>query len=317
MNLNTLSESDLDNLHPLIIYNLCKRDQHEQGSEEWLNSRVRNAKNGEISASRAAPYVKLGNKETATLAYQRQTKQKFRQENDIGRQAMDHGIYNESFACDEYQKICRPSSDILFFGLLRHCRDTEKTLLPESRRYLHDQGMVMFEQSMSDEDFASELDTLRISGSPDGATPGNREIRDASGNIIQFAESPALVEIKCPFKRNFTGDDVPQHYLVQVQQCMHIMRLESTDFIHFHPEGFRSMPQRITVMEVVRDPEWWREVAVPGLEMWSNHIRNFEIDKTELGEEQAILNQPEICKKHPRKRRVKRDSESEEKKQKS
>lgn len=312
-----ITEGLLCIFHPIIVYNLCKGGQHSQGSEDWINQRIENAKNGEISASRAAPYVNLGNKESATLAYQRQTKQKRRQESDFGKAAMQFGIDNEPEACSEFEVLCRPKKDVLAFGLLRHRFDGDSSLLPESLVSKYLEGESMVRDSLLEEGFLDETDLddpLKVAGSPDGATPGATEVRDPeTREITQFNEVPFLIEIKCPFRREFTGEEVPGHYLVQVQQCMHIMRLETTSFIQYQPESKGC--KRMTVIEVVRDPEWWTKVS-PNLKKWSNHIATFEHNKETLGLEKAIELQPEECKRAPRKRRTKRAVETEVQEQK-
>ena len=88
-----------------------------------------------------------------------------------------------------------------------------------------------------------EIDFL--AGSPDGVT-----------------ESGRLVEIKCPARRKIT-DEVPEHYMPQIQLLLEILDLEVCDFVQYRPvEGeFGSWPKpyEFTVVSVVRERDWFTE----------------------------------------------------------
>ena len=80
-----------------------------------------------------------------------------------------------------------------------------------------------------------------LGGSPDGVT-----------------ESGKLVEIKCPPQRAILPE-VPAHYFPQLQLCMQILDLEEADFIEYKPaETNWPKPEEFQVINVKRDPEWWK-----------------------------------------------------------
>ena len=81
-----------------------------------------------------------------------------------------------------------------------------------------------------------------LGGSPDGVT-----------------ESGKLVEIKCPLKRQIK-DEVPVHYLPQLQLLMEILDLESCDFIQYKPYDL-TWPevQEFVVTHVTRDRQWFKD----------------------------------------------------------
>ena len=84
-----------------------------------------------------------------------------------------------------------------------------------------------------------------LAGSPDGVT-----------------ESGRLVEIKCPARRKITNE-VPEHYMPQIQLLLEIMDLEVCDFIQYRPVdgefGSWPDPYEFTVVSVVREREWFTE----------------------------------------------------------
>jgi len=81
-----------------------------------------------------------------------------------------------------------------------------------------------------------------LGGSPDGIT-----------------ESGKLLEIKCPLRRKIT-DEVPEHYLPQLQLLMEILNLEECDFIQYKPEELTwPNPPEFMVTHVKRDRQWFTE----------------------------------------------------------
>jgi putative phage-type endonuclease len=81
-----------------------------------------------------------------------------------------------------------------------------------------------------------------LGGSPDGIT-----------------ESGKLLEIKCPLRRKIT-DEVPEHYLPQLQLLMEILNLEECDFIQYKPEEITwPNPPEFMVTHVKRDRQWFAE----------------------------------------------------------
>jgi putative phage-type endonuclease len=93
-----------------------------------------------------------------------------------------------------------------------------------------------------------------LGGSPDGIT-----------------ESGKLVEIKCPLSRQIK-DEVPIHYMGQVQMCMEILDLESCDFIQYKPEEITfPKPAEFVVTHIKRDREWFKE-KLPIMEDFWNKV---------------------------------------------
>lgn len=81
-----------------------------------------------------------------------------------------------------------------------------------------------------------------LGGSPDGVS-----------------ESGKLVEIKCPPMRQIIPGEVPVHYMPQLQLCMEILDLEEADFIQYKPAATNwPKPEEFDVVNVKRDPEWWK-----------------------------------------------------------
>jgi putative phage-type endonuclease len=81
-----------------------------------------------------------------------------------------------------------------------------------------------------------------LGGSPDGIT-----------------ESGKLLEIKCPLRRKIK-DEVPVHYLPQLQLLMEILNLEECDFIQYKPEELTwPNPPEFMVTNVKRDRQWFAD----------------------------------------------------------
>jgi putative phage-type endonuclease len=90
-----------------------------------------------------------------------------------------------------------------------------------------------------------------LGGSPDGVT-----------------ESGKLVEIKCPMHRKIEAC-VPEHYMPQLQLCMQILDLEEADFIQYKPADFNwPKPEEFVVVNVKRDPEWWKTYLPVMRQFW-------------------------------------------------
>ena len=62
----------------------------------------------------------------------------------------------------------------------------------------------------------------------------------------------ALVEFKCPFSRKIP-EEVPVHYLIQVQGQMAIWDAPACDLVYWTPDDFRIFP-------VMRDPDLWEKI---------------------------------------------------------
>lgn len=81
-----------------------------------------------------------------------------------------------------------------------------------------------------------------LGGSPDGIT-----------------ESGKLLEIKCPLRRAIK-DEVPVHYMPQLQLLMDILDLESCDFIQYKPVSITwPKPAEFVVTHVKRDRVWFSD----------------------------------------------------------
>ena len=93
-----------------------------------------------------------------------------------------------------------------------------------------------------------------LGGSPDGIT-----------------ESGKLLEIKCPLRRKIT-DEVPVHYMPQLQLLMEILNLEECDFIQYKPEEVTwPNPPEFLVTNVKRDREWFA-AQLPVMESFWNKV---------------------------------------------
>jgi putative phage-type endonuclease len=77
-----------------------------------------------------------------------------------------------------------------------------------------------------------------LAGSPDGITTTGR-----------------LIEVKCPYRRMPT-EEVPEHYVFQVQFLMHTLKLEVCDFIQYVPETI-FQDEVFIVTEVPYSPGFW------------------------------------------------------------
>lgn len=107
-----------------------------------------------------------------------------------------------------------------------------------------DEARILYEQQYGEK--VHELGLLPhptidfLAGSPDGVT-----------------ESGRLIEIKCPLKRKIE-DDVPEHYMPQLQLLMEILDLEVCDFIQYKPLDLTwPGPAEFSVVEVERERDWF------------------------------------------------------------
>lgn len=90
-----------------------------------------------------------------------------------------------------------------------------------------------------------------LGGSPDGIT-----------------ESGKLLEIKCPLARQIK-DEVPVHYLPQLQLLMEILDLEECDFIQYKPlEITWPNEPEFMVTHVKRDREWFATYMPVMRKLW-------------------------------------------------
>ena len=95
------------------------------------------------------------------------------------------------------------------------------------------------------------------------------EIKWLGGSPDGITESGKLVEIKCPLRREIK-DEVPIHYMGQIQMCMEILDLESCDFIQYKPEEITwPKPAEFMLTHVKRDREWFKEKLPIMEEFWN------------------------------------------------
>lgn len=82
-----------------------------------------------------------------------------------------------------------------------------------------------------------------------------------------------LLEIKSPFRREIK-DEVPVHYMDQIQGLLFILDLEVCDFVQYRPESLWS-PEEFMVTRVERDANWLR-IYLPELrkfrEDWMHEV---------------------------------------------
>ena len=109
-----------------------------------------------------------------------------------------------------------------------------------------DEARILYEQQYGEK--VHELGLLPhptidfLAGSPDGVT-----------------ESGRLIEIKCPLLRKIE-DDVPEHYMPQLQLLMEILDLDVCDFIQYKPLDLTwPGPVEFSVVEVVRERDWFTD----------------------------------------------------------
>jgi len=77
--------------------------------------------------------------------------------------------------------------------------------------------------------------------------------RDMTFNGITIpANSPVVIEVKCPFSRQIKEEEVPGQYVGQLQGYMEILDMEACLFIQYKPPGPRSKA-KFTVLAVPRD----------------------------------------------------------------
>ncbi|QIG59959.1 hypothetical protein [Dishui Lake phycodnavirus 4] len=145
--------------------------------------------------------------------------------------------------------------------LLKKCGKGEPftgNMFTEHGNKYEDEARVLYEQRHNEKVHEIGLyihpSIKWLGGSPDGVT-----------------ESGKLVEIKCPLRRDIK-DEVPIHYMGQIQLCMEILDLESCDFIQYKPEEINwPKPAEFVVTHVGRDREWFRE-QLPIMETFWNKV---------------------------------------------
>lgn len=88
-----------------------------------------------------------------------------------------------------------------------------------------------------------------LGSSPDGVV----HVTTANGESHQF-----LLEIKCPFRKQFYDPPVPTYYNCQIQGVMATMGLPYCDFVVWTPTGMQ-------VTRVDFDADFWETTLLPGL----------------------------------------------------
>lgn len=61
---------------------------------------------------------------------------------------------------------------------------------------------------------------------------------------------------QCPLVRKIKEDDIPEHYLCQVQTLLEVLDLELAHFVQYRPEGMWGAME-FSVLEVKRDRAWF------------------------------------------------------------
>lgn len=98
-----------------------------------------------------------------------------------------------------------------------------------------------------------------LGGSPDGLLS------------TQDGSKCALLEIKCPLYREIK-DEVPSHYMPQIQLCMEICDVDTCFFVQFKPETLIA-DQEFSTTEVSRDKDWFAR-SLPVFEsFWKDVVR--------------------------------------------
>lgn len=70
------------------------------------------------------------------------------------------------------------------------------------------------------------------------------------GSADGITESGKLIEIKCPLTRKIK-QEVPGHYMAQIQLLLEILQLDECDFVQYKPE-----PLEFCIVNVKKDPTW-------------------------------------------------------------
>jgi putative phage-type endonuclease len=89
----------------------------------------------------------------------------------------------------------------------------------------------------------------------------------------------ALLEIKCPLRRQIKHGEIPPYYIGQVQLCMEIANVDKIFFVQFQPETLIS-DEIFSVLEIARDRDWFAE-KLPILQaFWLEvlHCREFGVE---------------------------------------
>ena len=98
------------------------------------------------------------------------------------------------------------------------------------------------------------------------------EIKWLGGSPDGITESGKLVEIKCPLSRQIK-DEVPGHYMPQLQLLMEILDLDSCDFIQYKPSSVTwPKPPEFCMTHVKRDRQWFIEKLPIMKEFWDKVI---------------------------------------------
>lgn len=109
-----------------------------------------------------------------------------------------------------------------------------------------------------------------LGGSPDGIT-----------------DSEKLIEIKCPVTRKITNE-VPKHYIPQVQLLMEVLDLETCDFIQYRPS-----PYEFVVTKVDRDRLWFERSLPIMEEFWKNVLERRKKPLCEIVDNEVLKLQKE------------------------
>ena len=93
-------------------------------------------------------------------------------------------------------------------------------------------------------------------------------IKFLGGSPDGVSEAGYLIEIKCPLKREIK-DEVPIHYMGQLQVCMEVLELEEARFIQYKPSEITwPKPAEFLITVVKRDREWFAKRLPIMKEFW-------------------------------------------------
>lgn len=133
------------------------------------------------------------------------------------------------------------------------------------------------------------------------------EIDWLGGSPDRITEDGILLEIKCPLRREIK-DEVPKHYLAQIQGLLHILDLEACDFVQYRPEQTWN-PEEFQVTRIDRDPNWLR-LYLPEMrtfrEEWMHELA-IKAEKESRGESVDSDSDEKIKKVNTRKPRKPRE----------
>ncbi|AOM63453.1 putative lambda-type exonuclease [Heterosigma akashiwo virus 01] len=108
------------------------------------------------------------------------------------------------------------------------------------------------------------IDASFLAGSCDGITVHNN-----TGEIN-------VLEIKCPYKRKDISK-IPEYYLPQLMMNLHIMNIDSGDFIQYIPSGHFNNKGELSIKRIRKDNRWFYENLPKLRDFWDEVLHYREI----------------------------------------